>query len=148
MGTGARVAQKRRDDAKHQAARHQERIALMAKAEREAEKAAKEALAGRLSLTNLLKARLFAKLPGLEGLDGNDEPVEVQGPSQRIYGGQAFCCLRPYMWPRRPAIKLVEWAPFDRLILTTILVNCATMVRALPSVECAASRSQRPFPLR
>ena len=56
---------------------------------------------------------------------------EVTGPSGRLYGGQ-FLCMRVYHRPRRWAILLVEWGPFDPVILTTILANCATMAWQSP----------------
>ena len=66
-------------------------------------------------------------LEGIEGLDETPPRSAVIGPSGRVYSSKTFGLLEISHAPRRWAIKLVEWAPFDAFILVTILANCATM---------------------
>ncbi|KOO31481.1 voltage-gated sodium channel [Chrysochromulina tobinii] len=66
-------------------------------------------------------------LEGLEALDKVPPCTEVIGPSGRVYSSRTFGFLEVGHAPRRWAIKLVEWAPFDAFILVTILANCVTM---------------------
>ena len=66
-------------------------------------------------------------LEGLEGLDKVPPCTAVIGPSGRIYSSSTFGFLEVGHAPRRWAIKIVDWAPFDAFILVTILANCVTM---------------------
>merc|ERR1719310_2495659 len=59
-------------------------------------------------------------------------PMTAQGPSGWIYHSTSICCLRPFHFPRRVAINIVESPPFDPLILITIMCNCFTMAWASP----------------
>jgi voltage-dependent calcium channel L type alpha-1S len=59
-------------------------------------------------------------------------PTAVKGASGWIYHSTSFGCMRPSFCLRRLAIHIVESPPFDPLILTTIIVNCATMAWSSP----------------
>ena len=62
-------------------------------------------------------------LEGLEGLDKVPPCTAVIGPSGRIYSSRTFGFLEVGHAPRRWAIKIVDWAPFDAFILVTILAS-------------------------
>ena len=66
-------------------------------------------------------------LAGLEGLDERPARKQVVGPSGRVYASTSLCHLAVADPPRRWAIRLVEHALFDTLVLVAILCNCATM---------------------
>ena len=68
-------------------------------------------------------------------LGGANPPMMAQGPSGWIYHSTSICCLRPFHFPRRVAINIVESPPFDPLILITIMCNCFTMAWASPMDE-------------
>ena len=69
---------------------------------------------------------------GMEVLLDEPDEEEVYGPSGRIYSSTAIFCLQPGHEPRRSAIFLVEWGPFDPIVLTAILLNCGTMAWESP----------------
>ena len=66
-----------------------------------------------------------ASYPDLDALSTGAEAV--QGPSGWVYHSTSFGCLRPFHWPRRLAIRIVEHPLFDPLILATIIANCMAM---------------------
>ena len=101
----------------------------------EQQKAALNNLDGNLNFAAMLQAAKFAQQRTIDALH-TDEPAdeipEVKGASGRLYGGFALCGLRPKHWPRKQAILFVEWPTFDKVILLTILCNCATMAWVSP----------------
>ena len=69
-----------------------------------------------------------AKYGSLKDLiSGDPPPKAVQGVSGRIYEGRALCCMLVHHQPRKLAVRLVEWAHFDGIILCFIVMNCLTM---------------------
>ena len=73
---------------------------------------------------------LTEELP-LSALDASPPANAVTGPSGAVYHTTSFG-LRPHQFPRRQAIKLVEWASFDSFILGVIVCNCITMAWQSP----------------
>ena len=70
---------------------------------------------------------------GLRSLHSSNPPSEVRGLSGRIFEGTSLCNLRPHHQPRHFAILLVEWQPFNRFILLTIIMNCLTTAYESPT---------------
>ena len=70
---------------------------------------------------------------GLEGLDADPPAKVVVGRSGRVYGSAVTCLyLKPSNLWRRLAIKALESAPFEPLILLTIAANVYTMAWESP----------------
>ena len=68
----------------------------------------------------------------VSALSGSKPPAVVRGNSGWIYHSTSLGCLKPYHWPRRLAINVVESSVFDPFILLTIMVNCTTMAWSSP----------------
>ena len=68
----------------------------------------------------------------VSALSNVNPPSIVQGGSGWIYHSTSFGCLKPYHFPRRLAINVVESTVFDPFILMTIMVNCTTMAWSSP----------------
>ena len=66
---------------------------------------------------------------------------ECKGPSGRVYMGTSLCCLSVHQQPRCAAIRTVEAAWFDPVILTTIVLNCATMAWESPLDRCCTRKA-------
>ncbi len=78
--------------------------------------------------------------PGVSMLSSSNPPSIVKGASGWIYHSTSLGCLRPYHFPRRFAINVVESAVFDPFILLTIMVNCTTMAWASPVDPCCTRK--------
>ena len=70
--------------------------------------------------------------PDTSALGSSNPPSIVKGASGWIYHSTSLGCLKPYHFPRRLAINVVESAVFDPFILTTIMLNCSTMAWSSP----------------
>lgn len=91
----------------------------------------------------------------VSALSTSSPPSIVKGDSGWIYHSTSYGCLRPYHFPRRLAINVVESAVFDPFILCTIMVNCTTMAWSSPmdppgtkKQELLAVRNQLPIGIR
>ena len=89
-----------------------------------------EALKAQRAAEEAGKAKLRPKVAVLH--DSSQEPIEVIGPSGKIYGSTSIFCLRPYHHPRKAAILICESRPFDPIIPLTIICNCITMAWESP----------------
>ena len=65
-------------------------------------------------------------LPGLEGLDSSPPAEAIEGNGGRVYHSTSLG-WRVSDEPRKTCIRLLEWSGFEPIILTTIVLNCATL---------------------
>ena len=74
-------------------------------------------------------------IPGLEGLSSKPPAKIIRGKGGadgRVYHSTSLFVLRPYHFPRRLAILILEANFFEPFIALTILVNVVVMAWASP----------------
>ena len=74
-------------------------------------------------------------IPGLEGLSSKPPAKIIRGKGGaggRVYHSTSLFVLRPYHFPRRLAILILEANFFEPFIALTILLNVITMAWASP----------------
>lgn len=149
MSAGAAVAAAAmRERQKQEQDRKRSRVANMRKEADEARKAMSsgpmdfaKAVAALKAQRKMEEAAAEKRRPTLLALSDSSYPIEVVGPSGKVYCSTSIFCLRPYHCPRNLAIWTCESRPFDPLILVTIMCNCATMAWESPLDPCCTPKA-------